>query len=357
MNPSPVLPETLARLSPLAGLGEDCLRQLAGLAKVECFVPAAAPLNFAWQNKTVYLLKGEMKLDYPTGGMKIMVGGWGEALFPLNRSGMDPLRARAITDVEILWFDANVLDILVTWHQAAPVKPASSAEAADDATDWRALPGIFDARQLTVGAFASLPTAHIDSLLASFQRQPVKRGEVVVRQNTPGDYYYVIEHGRARVTREVAGTGVGLAELNVGDAFGEEALIAETARNATVTMATDGVLLRLANADFVRLLREPLLQSIPVEEARRRVAAGAVWLDVRFPAEYQHDGLPGALNIPLNELRDALPTLSADREYVAYCQTGRRSSAAAFLLSQRGFTASLLADGLNALRAGEMIST
>lgn len=354
MSTLPVLPETLARLSSLAGLEEDCLRQLAGLAKVECFAPAAAPLNFAWQNRTVYLIKGEMKLDYPTGGMKIMVGGWGEALFPLNRGGMDPLRARAITDVEILWFDANVLDILVTWHQAAPVKPVA---AAGDATDWRALPGIFDARQLTVGAFASLPTAHIDSLLASFQRQPVKRGEVVVRQNAHGDYYYVIERGRARVSREVTGTRVELAELDVGDAFGEEALIAETARNATVTMVTDGVLLRLANADFVRLLREPLLQSIPAEEARRRMAAGAVWLDVRFSAEYQHDGLPGALNIPLNELRDALPTLPADREYVAYCQTGRRSAAAAFLLSQRGFTASLLADGLNALRAGEMIPT
>ena len=347
-----VLPETLARLSPLSGLGQDFLRQLASLARVECFAPSAQPLNFAWQSKTVYLLKGELKLDYPAGGMKILVGGWDEALSPLNRSGMDPLRARAITDVEILWFDANVLDILVTWHQAAPLKPAQPDA---DATDWRALPGIFDARQLTLGAFASLPAANIDSLLACFKRQLVKRGEVIVRQNEPGDYYYVIERGRAQVTREVTGARVELAEIDAGDAFGEEALIAETVRNATVTMATDGVLLRLSSADFVRLLREPLLQRVDAEEARRRVAAGAVWLDVRFPAEYQHDGLPGALNIPLNELRDSLPNLPADREYVAYCQTGRRSSAAAFLLSQRGFSASLLADGLNSIHTEKMI--
>lgn len=353
MSALPVSPEILARLSPLAGLGEDFLRQLATLARVESFVPSALPLDFVWQHKSVYLLKGELKLDYQAGGMKILVGGWEDALFPLNRRGMDPLRARAITDVEILWFDANVLDILVTWHQAAPLKPAQSDA---DSTEWRALSGIFDARQLTAGAFASLPAANIDSLLACFKRQVVKRGEVIVRQNDPGDNYYVIERGRAQVTREVTGARVELAELHAGDAFGEEALIAETVRNATVTMATDGMLLRLANADFVSLLREPLLQRVAAEEARQRVAAGAVWLDVRFPAEYQHDGLPGALNIPLNELRDALPNLPADREYVTYCQTGRRSSAAAFLLSQRGFSASLLAGGLNSTHTEKMIA-
>lgn len=353
MSALPVSPEILARLSPLAGLGEDFLRQLATLARVESFVPGAHPLDFVWQHKSVYLLKGELKLDYQAGGMKILVGGWEDALFPLNRRGMDPLRARAITDVEILWFDANVLDILVTWHQAAPLKPAQSDA---DSTEWRALSGLFDARQLTAGAFASLPAANIDSLLACFKRQVVKRGEVIVRQNDPGDNYYVIERGRAQVTREVTGARVELAGLHAGDAFGEEALIAETVRNATVTMATDGVLLRLANADFVSLLREPLLQRVAAEEARQRVAAGAVWLDVRFPAEYQHDGLPGALNIPLNELRDALPNLPADREYVTYCQTGRRSSAAAFLLSQRGFSASLLADGLNSTHTEKMIA-
>ena len=189
MSALPVSPEILARLSPLAGLGEDFLRQLATLARVESFVPGAHPLDFVWQHKSVYLLKGELKLDYQAGGMKILVGGWEDALFPLNRRGMDPLRARAITDVEILWFDANVLDILVTWHQAAPLKPAQSDA---DSTEWRALSGLFDARQLTAGAFASLPAANIDSLLACFKRQVVKRGEVIVRQNDPGDRKSVV---------------------------------------------------------------------------------------------------------------------------------------------------------------------
>jgi rhodanese-related sulfurtransferase len=76
------------------------------------------------------------------------------------------------------------------------------------------------------------------------------------------------------------------------------------------------------------------------------VASGAQWIDVRYPAEFVHDGLPNAINIPLNEIRRAAPLLDAGREYVAYCQSGRRSAAAAFLLSQRGLRASVPADGL-----------
>jgi CRP-like cAMP-binding protein len=52
----------------------------------------------------------------------------------------------------------------------------------------------------------------------------------------------------------VAGSSVQLAELKEGDAFGEEALVADTVRNATVVMKTDGMLLRLSKQDFNELL-------------------------------------------------------------------------------------------------------
>jgi len=169
---------------------------------------------------------------------------------------------------------------------------------------------------------------------------------VILREGDAGDFYYVIENGRARVTRLVGGVEMPLADLKAGDAFGEEALISHGRRNATVTMKTDGRLLRLAKHHFDALLREPLLNELTLEEARRRVAAGAQWLDVRFPSEYQHDKIPGAINIPLSELRHALSVLDRKNQYIAYCQSGRRSAAAAFLLAQRGFSANVLAGGL-----------
>lgn len=355
MNGTPVTATTVARLTPFCDLGAEGLVQVAALGATVQFPPGPLPEGFAWRQRVVYLLKGQLKLE-GGGVVRVVVGGSGDALAPLGSPGCEPVAAKAITAVELLWFDESALDIVVTWGQLVPASAswrASQADQGGTGADWHILSGIFDAQQLTAGAFANLPAANIESLLASFRRQSVKAGEVVVRQGDAGDYYYLIERGRAQVSRAVAGTRIELAELQAGDAFGEEALISETARNATVTMKTAGELLRLDRADFCRLLREPLLQRLAADEALRRVHAGALWLDVRFPAEYRHDGLPAALNIPLNELRDALASLRKDQEYIAYCQSGRRSSAAAFLLCQRGFKASLLAGGLKAINGME----
>jgi rhodanese-related sulfurtransferase len=137
--------------------------------------------------------------------------------------------------------------------------------------------------------------------------------------------------------------------LRAGDGFGEEALVADALRNATVTMKTDGVVLRLAKADFIALLRQPLLHGIRRDAAEQKVANGAaVWLDVRYAAEFAQDGIVGAINIPLNEIRSAFDLLDKAREYIVYCHSGRRSSAAAFLLAQQGFRAFWLTDGLAA---------
>jgi rhodanese-related sulfurtransferase len=92
-----------------------------------------------------------------------------------------------------------------------------------------------------------------------------------------------------------------------------------------------------------------LLRRVTAAEAQTRVRDGALWLDVRFSAEFQHDGIRGAINIPLNEIRQAACMLDPAPDYIVYCQTGRRSSAAAFLLSQRGIRAHLLEGGLKAV--------
>jgi len=92
------------------------------------------------------------------------------------------------------------------------------------------------------------------------------------------------------------------------------------------------------------------LHAVARDEAERLVTSGeARWLDVRYAAEYSEDGLPGAINLPLNEIRSAFDLLDRNVQYVVYCQSGRRSSAAAFLLAQHGFKASWLHGGLGQL--------
>ena len=146
-----------------------------------------------------------------------------------------------------------------------------------------------------------------------------------------------------------------LATLGVGDSFGEEALITDTKRNATVTMLSDGEMMRLSKDDFMKLLQEPLLNWLNYKEAAAMVEGqGAKFLDVRIPAEFEQRHLDGSLNIPFFSLRMRLKQLDRDTPYVLVCDTGSRSSAAAFLLTERGYEAFVLRGGLNKLPAGTL---
>jgi phage shock protein E len=74
-------------------------------------------------------------------------------------------------------------------------------------------------------------------------------------------------------------------------------------------------------------------------DARRLVAAGARLVDVRSPDEYAGGHLPGAVNIPVQELDRRLAEIGpADHELIVYCRSGHRSTRAAELLRQHGFT-------------------
>jgi len=69
-------------------------------------------------------------------------------------------------------------------------------------------------------------------------------------------------------------------------------------------------------------------------------------VDVREPYEYAVGALPGAVNIPLDELRSRLGELDAARETVVYDGNGQKGYWAARILAQRGFRVSSLTGGL-----------
>ena len=62
-------------------------------------------------------------------------------------------------------------------------------------------------------------------------------------------------------------------------------------------------------------------------------------LDVRTPGEYFSGAIPGAINIPLDEISaDTLPTDDKSAKIVVYCLSGGRSSQAKRILERMGFT-------------------
>ena len=330
-------PQQLAALAPLAGLSRERLGELAEVTLLERLARGADPLAERGAEQSVFLLAGEVLLNFQGGGTLVVVGGSDETRLALNRRKERVSRTRAITDVDLLILDDELLDILATWDQVAASRGRDAPAS-----------GPFSLSSLRGGIFAPMPPARIDELFRRFERVAAARGDTVIREGDEGDYYYVIESGRFQVGRLVGGAEVVLAELKTGEAFGEEALVSEAKRNATVIALTDGQLLRLNRAHFNELLREPLLRRVEFDEASEKVRRGALWLDVRYPSEYQYDKLPGAINVPLAEVRNMFAVLDRSKEYVAYCQSGRRSAAAAFLFAQRGFKVWLLDGGLKA---------
>ena len=111
---------------------------------------------------------------------------------------------------------------------------------------------------------------------------------------------------------------------------------------------TDGTAARLTQADFVQLIQDPVLDRVTRERAEALVAAGARWLDVRLPSEFENQHLDGSINIPLYFIRLKISTLDQERKYIVCCDTGRRSSAGAYILSERGYQAFVLQGGINA---------
>ncbi|MFZ1908964.1 MAG: cyclic nucleotide-binding domain-containing protein, partial [Burkholderiales bacterium] len=184
-RPPGVTAAQLARLAPLDTLSADRLNELAAAATLERAARGADPLAAHRSGaESVYLLQGEMLLVYAKGGTMVVVGGTEDARHALNRREAPLVRTKAITDVELLVIDSDMLDILATWDGVAAAATGGQESAAAIAS--AALRG---------GALAQLPAAHIDELMNRFVRLKVRRGDVVIREGDEGDSYYVVASG------------------------------------------------------------------------------------------------------------------------------------------------------------------
>ncbi|MGB4812760.1 MAG: cyclic nucleotide-binding domain-containing protein [Methylophilaceae bacterium] len=357
------------KLQPMAKLSASRKKELASLCFAEKVSIGLDPLrmNISKAPQAIYLLKGELKLHYKDDKKQIITGDSPAA----NQSLTSNLKIKdtvAVTDVVIVRVDADLLDIMLTWDQFSEIDQAGQtstaplikaeiakpevknssqnlAKPARTTGDWMKEVGVFSALSLQRGIFSKLPTSNVEEMFKRMKNIEVHAGQVIMQQGDAGDYYYLIQSGTAVVSRKIGLEPVVLTELGEGGSFGEDALASDNKRNATVTMKTDGVLKRLNKADFIELLKEPLITKVSLNEAKAQIASGAaILVDVRLPSEYEDEHVDGAINLPLNEIRQLSNNLDQSKTYITYCQTGRRSSAAVFALAQCGLNAVVLAD-------------
>jgi len=342
--PELVNKETLKTLVPSQSLNNENFQELARKAVLEELV--AGKLLFKkgeTDRKSVYLLEGEVELVGEQGVMGVVKGGSKESKHPMANKQPRQVTARTKTNCKITRFDTDLLDILLTWDQVSGIEVGHIEDEGGDSGDWMT-------RILQSQAFMRIPPANIQHMFMRLQEFQAKAGQQIIKQGGEGDFYYIISRGKARVTRASAtGANVTLATLNSGDAFGEEALLSEGKRNATVTMESDGILMRLSRKDFDELLKAPMLDDVNLDQAKEMLKKGAVLMDVRMESEHKAGSIKGSVNVPLFMLRLKIENLDSSKKYICYCETGRRSQAAAYIMSEQGFDSYVLRGGLQAI--------
>ena len=337
--------ELLKRFSPLDGLKRDNLAALARKVQVRELSPGQVLFKEGdTEKRTIYIVSGILELQDQGKVVGTVDGGSDFARNPVAPVFPRRVSAKARDRVQFISIDSDLLDVMLTWDQTGTyeVSELHGQNDAGGAEDWMTM-------LLQTKAFHKIPPANIQAIFMRMQQINYKSGDVILKQGSEGDYFYVLTRGSALVTREtpLSKDGIKLAELAVGDTFGEEALISDAKRNATVTMVTDGSVMRLGKEDFKKLLNEPMLDWVDAAEAQEIVQGGGQWLDVRLPSEYDNQHLDNAINIPLYFMRLKINTLDQKLKYVVCCDTGRRSSAGAYILSERGFQAFVLRGGIN----------
>lgn len=338
--------EILQQFSPFDSLSGDFLERALGRVSVREFQKGDVLFQRGKNlSETFYLLKGGVDLlaaDLSRIGVSHSSP---QARHPLCNTQPARVSAFAKTDVTALVIERDFLDLVMVWSESslvgggAPIDPDDEVDAEliieeQASADWMSV-------LLAAPLFSRIPPGNIQALFQRFIPRNVNEGEKVVVVGTQGDYFYVIKSGTAQVLDTA---GYCKATLGTGDYFGEEALIGNTTRNATVEMSSDGELMCLGKESFAELLHKPLVNYVSVAEFFKLQQAGRSirLLDVRLPIEFKQQQLSGSVNIPLSYLRPKLSDMPRDVLYVVSDYGGRRSEVAVQLMVQSGLDVLLL---------------
>ena len=108
----------------------------------------------------------------------------------------------------------------------------------------------------SIPMFAALGPAELERLATSADEESVAPGSAVCVQGEPGERFYLVERGTARVVRD----GADVATLVSGDFFGEIALLRDIPRTATVEAVSDLDLLVLERGPFLDAIKSSACQ-------------------------------------------------------------------------------------------------
>ena len=288
-----------------------------------------------------FLLSGDLFYQFENGVELYIEAGSEESQHALPTNTAHSYTLIAATDCSVVMIDRARLARFMTWQQAVQ-DLLLEFEAEGEDIEW--LSALLDNP-----LFSRVPAVNIRQMLQRLKCIELPKGIDVLSEGEQGDCCYFLRSGSAQVSQGVADQSQVLAHLSIGACFGEEALLSDSLRNATVTLLSDSQVLRLGRDDFLALLKAPVTEEVSFAQAGQLLNQGAQWLDVRRLDEYERGHAAQALHMPLDLLRLKVRMLDKSKAYLCYCDNGKRSQSAVFLLTQLGFQAYALRDGVDVL--------
>jgi len=288
-------------------------------------------------NDYLYVVEGHLEV-IQSGSVRTFTGPEDTRSKPFvlpNAPATATIIARA--DSIICHADREMLDDLIAWDEVVHLSEDSDSE-------------LHDRLELVRNSlvFRRLPLEVIETAFKKMEIVEVKKGENIITMGDEGDAYYIISSGTAE-TYQIGlydDEPTKIADLGEGDAFGCEALISGNRRSETVVATSDCTLLALNHEAFDDMIRNPLIKTVHPSVAKTMVETGYKLIDVRYAEEFDDHHIPGAILIPLYELRNRMDELDPSERYIVYCHAGGRSAVATLILAQNQFDVVSLEGGV-----------
>ena len=143
--------------------------------------------------RTFYLVSGQVELRADDRVMGVIKSGTAEARAALAPGLPRKFTARAAMDIEYIMIDSDLLDVLLTWDQTGQYEVAElRGDGLDVTGDWMTT-------LLQTKAFHRIPPANIQAIFMRMQRINYRAGDIVIKQGTEGDFFYVVVAGKCTV--------------------------------------------------------------------------------------------------------------------------------------------------------------
>jgi rhodanese-related sulfurtransferase len=334
----------IRQLIPLSTISANQFESLCTKITVE--VAEASTFLFKTSDSEtdlIYLIDGSITLQSSELKIETIQSGTESSRFALAHQIPRKIDALTNTSVRFLRLNTSIIDTLPRnsfEEEENNYMVIDEPENENDA-DWMTT-------LLKSPIFRALPPANLQKIIIGLEEVSFEKGELIIKQGDPGDFYYLIKKGHCLISRKPSANAkdIKLAQLRTQDTFGEDSLISGEPRNVSITALTDISLLRLSKEKFISLIKKPSIKYIPHSEIAAKLGSGAFLLDVRTPDEYKKHHLPNSINEPFFSLRMQIKTFDRKKDILVICANGKTSEAATFLLLRHKLNAFVVESGM-----------